>query len=833
MAQNYSVETYRKIEKLFLQLSLYRPMAIDRFEAGTELEYDVTAVEKGNTGKVSLTIEKFVGGGFAGQVYQVRIRDIQTESGPIGGLEKDKLFAMKILIPPSGFSKLFRNFVYWLGFQGPFQPQVNPAAARAGALWQKMIRKGAQVRFGDANTVVDIHAILIDKTMGSCGELSEWIEGRTWRLEVDEHMDYLRLWRRGRKVTPENLESPEYRKKHRFMHDFVTLLHDMGAPEFARQYEWSTLKSQPNCLKRKHTGDDPETGLVAVDFRAGLALLPYLPMSPGDFKLIGKGIARGSLVQFDRGDINKLEQFARSYPDAFENTAEMMDALKINDHEYRESLPDITHNHVRLLYSKSLWGTIIKNYITGWKIKNVISPELADRFQQRKAATIPFFFLGVIPFIGRFFRRLCGQSYWRRHYGSIFSNRDYFKRAVRGKMYEKIISWQRDERLTEKKIRNLLDNLWGCAIHLPLSILPPGLHKFLTDWDYFKDRLAFIFLRPMRLYFNADLREEWLREMVVEGQNKHLLTDEDAKVILAQIEEPYIQKYLKSLAVHICTLPITQVISVIVAAVYVASHPEMPREQSYAIGLGILALFQVIPISPGSLARGLYVVYLVIREKNFKDYNIAVFLSFFKYIGYLAFPIQMAYRYPALARFMAGHWATDAVHIVPVFGERGALMEHSVFCLFYNWPLTIRRKMNSRARMRATKKPRFWHVALWTVLGTALFALIDFLFIQNSGSLPTLRGIWYATLGIPMLAGAFVTLGARGATLGKRIISGVVCGSLMGLFYTLATTMMGNNFDIETGNLIVNFAWRFFIFNVFTVVGILLTEINLPDPEIK
>ena len=60
-----------------------------------------------------------------------------------------------------------------------------------------------------------------------------------------------------------------------------------------------------------------------------------------------------------------------------------------------------------------------------------------------------------------------------------------------------------------------------------------------------------------------------------------------------------------------------------------------------------------------------------------------MFLGFFKYIGYLAFPIQMTYRYPALARFMAGHWATEAVHVVPVFGERGALLEHKIFNLFY------------------------------------------------------------------------------------------------------------------------------------------------------
>jgi hypothetical protein len=108
----------------------------------------------------------------------------------------------------------------------------------------------------------------------------------------------------------------------------------------------------------------------------------------------------------------------------------------------------------------------------------------------------------------------------------------------------------------------------------------------------------------------------------------------------------------------------------------------------------------------------LYVLFLVIKERNFKDYSIALFLAFFKYVGYLAFPIQMTYRYPTLARFMAGHWATESVHVVPVFGESGALLEHGVFCLFYNWPLTIRRHMDLRAQKRALMRPRYWHAAV-------------------------------------------------------------------------------------------------------------------------
>ena len=104
---------------------------------------------------------------------------------------------MKILVPPSGFSTFFRNFLYWVGFQGPFQLQVNPAAARAGALWQKFIRRAAKIRFGDENTIVDIHATFVDEKIGSCGELSEWVDGRTWRLEVDDRMDLLRRWAKG------------------------------------------------------------------------------------------------------------------------------------------------------------------------------------------------------------------------------------------------------------------------------------------------------------------------------------------------------------------------------------------------------------------------------------------------------------------------------------------------------------------------------------------------------------------------------------------------------------------------------------------------------------
>ena len=697
MAKEYSVEVYKELEARFRATRLYRPMRIARYDAGTELIYDVRGVEQAGTARVHLVVEKFVGGGFAGQVYQVKVLEIEAEDGSIGTLEVGRLYAMKILTPPSGFSRLFRNMLYWVGFQGPFQLQVNPEAARAGALWQKFVRRGAKIRFGDDGAVVDIHATFVDDRLGSCGELSEWVDGRTWRLEVDERLDLLKQWSRGKAVDEQYVGSAEYRAKRQFMADFVKLLHDMGGYELARQYEWSTCKSQPNCLKRQSTEDNPSGGLVAVDFRAGLALLPFLPMSPGDFKLIVEGLMRGSVVQFDRGNVDKLEDFMQANSDEFVDMRQMLEELKAAEQVYRDSVPDITHNHVRLLYSGRLWSTMLTSAVTGWKVRNLVDQRCQQKLRSSRALTLLFFAIGLVPFLGGFVRRIWGREDWRKHYREMLTNWGYLTRAIRARIAEKVITWHRAGRVSPGRALRLQEYLWRFLCHLPLSILPAGFHRFLTDWAFFKDKLHYIFVRPIKLYFSAKLREQWLRDMVTEGKTKHILTNRDAETILSHLYEPYIQRYLVSLVVHLLTLPLTQIVSVIAAWIYY-------RKTGDELGAGgILVLFQVIPISPGSIARGLYAVGIAIYDRSFKDYNIAVFLSFIKYIGYLAFPIQMTYRYPALARFMAAHWATSAVHIVPVFGERGALLEHWVFCLFYNWPLTIRRRMRKRAEIRSAR----------------------------------------------------------------------------------------------------------------------------------
>ena len=831
MSKDNSIDVYRYLEKEIGQLDLHRPMRMERYEAGTDLLYDIATVDSAQTAKAHMTIKKFVGGGFAGQVYQVEITKIDSTTEPIDSLNVGGVYAMKILIPPSRFSLLFRNLLYWIGFQGPFQLQVNPAAARAGALWQKFIRRAAKTQFGTENAVVDIHATFVDKTLGSCGELSEWVEGRTWRLEVDDHLDELKRWIKGKDTDSQKLGSPEYRAKLVFMRQFVELLHQIGAHEFARQYEWSTWKSQPNCLKRNEALESPTDGLTAVDFRAGLALLPFLPMSPGDFKLILTGLVRGSLVQFDRGNTEKLKSFIKEHQNDFAGMDNMLSELESAEETYRNSLPDITHNHLRLFYSPRLWSTMLHSAATGWRVKNLINRQCRDNLHRSKTKTILFLMLGLIPFIGRFFRRIWGQPFWRDHYINLFKSTNYLRRAFRVKFIEKLINWHRDGRVNDSNALAVANHTWRCVYHWPLSLLPAGLHRLLTDWQFAKERLDYYLRRPVRLYFNSDLREQWLRDMVTEGKEKHLLSNEDADVILSQIKEPYIQKYLKSLAVHVCTLPVTQVVSLMVAVYFVAQNPQLSWKEAIGLAGFILVAFQLTPISPGSLVRGFYVLYLVIKERNFRDYNIAVFLGFFKYIGYLAFPIQMTYRYPALARFMAGHWATEAVHVIPVFGETGALLEHKIFNLFYNWPLTIRRRMRKRSEIRARLRPRYWHIVLCALVSTGLFSFYDWVYLDQFGNLPGLKVIWALAVIVPLLIGVITTLGAGGAPLWRRIAGAALCSVVVGLFSVVPAGLWGANEPIGSSTIAIISVWRAFVFTIVAVLSVLMTEIIMPEPQ--
>jgi hypothetical protein len=778
---------------------------------------------------------------------------------------------MKILVPPEESKRKFRDALYAVGFQAPFSMQSHPPAARAGALWQKLVRRAAKLKFGTEDAVKDIFCTFIDSRLGSCGELSEWVEGRQWRFESDNYLDIRRLWRQGLPVPQAHLGSAEYRAKKTFMAQLVELLHDMGAPELARQYEWYTCKSQPNVMKRDGHDNDPAAGLTAMDFRAGLTLLPFLPMSPGDFPLIWRGLKRGSLVQFDRPDMDRFGQFIADHPADFADLADAVAELKAAEHGYRESMVDVTHHGARLLRDRPLWRTILDSTIASWRLRNLTDNAATVALRKSTPLTLGYIaafvgvpmlaalwmlavaagclahwhwptggnwaaiiFAGAICVLASKVRRAAGRIDYRKHYENMISDSDYLRRALRAHRMESLVAWVRAGRVREGDALAMTEDLVLYLAHLPLSILPAGLHRFITDPQAFRAGVRAVFVRPVELYFKPQAREEWLRQMVADGQKKGMVTPDDAATIEANLAEPYIQKYLKALAVHVCLMPVGHLVSLTVGIFLAMKYGHSLSERAYYTAL-VLAAFQVTPISPGSILRGLYVLYLMIRERNFKDYNIAVCVAFFKYIGYLAFPIQMAYRYPALARFMACHWATGAVHHVPVFGEHGALLEHAAFDAFYNFPITFRRRAAQRDQVRSTLAPRFLPTAMFAVGGALALAVGDAVFLGVARHVPHLKEMWFLMPPVALAGGYLTAFRAGGMRTLRRIFLGVGCGVGMGILNGLANRAIAvaagmnpwtEDFARDLG---IGIFWRVFLFGLLAAIGAIVEELRVSD----
>jgi hypothetical protein len=298
-----------------------------------------------------------------------------------------------------------------------------------------------------------------------------------------------------------------------------------------------------------------------------------------------------------------------------------------------------------------------------------------------------------------FVLRLRGHRQYREHIRRALTGRDYFRRALRAKAAEKLVIWHRTGRVSDERALALVDRpLRFWLQRFFLGWLPATWHRAMTEprwvWSLIREKVRY-FLQFLR---DPPFRERWLLEEVRLGHAEGMLTADEAQRIAGQVKDPYIQKYLRCLAVHLCTVPVTQVVMLVVGALvtsWALVSQDLTWPEAVALGVAAAAVVQLLPISPGSMARGLFVVFLMVKERDIRNYRVAAPVSFLHVIGYLAFPLQMVAHNPALARFLAGRWAKSMVHFVPVFGESGGLLEHGVFDLFFNMPLSVRRRFRT------------------------------------------------------------------------------------------------------------------------------------------
>jgi hypothetical protein len=96
-----------------------------------------------------------------------------------------------------------------------------------------------------------------------------------------------------------------------------------------------------------------------------------------------------------------------------------------------------------------------------------------------------------------------------------------------------------------------------------------------------------------------------------------------------------------------------------------------------------------------------------------------------------------------------------------------------------------------------------------------------------------MRAMWALVVFLPLFSGAVVTLGAGGATLWKRLMGAIGCATAVGVFYTVLTPLFGHGQAIEISKMVINCVWRVFVFTILSAIGVLMTELKLPEPNPK
>jgi hypothetical protein len=93
--------------------------------------------------------------------------------------------------------------------------------------------------------------------------------------------------------------------------------------------------------------------------------------------------------------------------------------------------------------------------------------------------------------------------------------------------------------------------------------------------------------------------------------------------------------------------------------------------------------------------------------------------------------------------------------------------------------------------------------------------------------------IWLLVLLLPLICGSIITLGAGGASLGKRVIAAAVGAALIGVLYGVLSPVFISIAPIGPDDIAINCIWRVFVFTILSVIGMLLTELKLPEPEVN
>lgn len=597
---------------IFQRELLIRPRA-RHFDIGESIETDVVEINPNGSFNAAFRILEKKGEGYAGQVYKT----VDETTG--------NTYALKALRPEDESKEKIRNLFFRLCFAGNFAPATNESALRYGLLWQTLLRRGAQARFGDTSIIPEPYGYFWSDKLETFVEVHEWVEGHIPVPDSTIHN----------------------RKKRDFMDGMVGLANDMGAYQLARQYKWWTMLAGANVVERE------DGSQVAIDWRSGVALPFFLPMSPGDVPIIVDNLRHGHFANYDHANFSKLDAFVGENNNAFVDLTSQVEELKELDRKYRSSIRETT--------------------LADWQREFQMDEDVVRELSRSPLAYRAHLLLDGIPLFGKLTNRLSSSEVYRAHAKQIMADGEYRDVWFSNHQTHDLDTWKHRDRVTPDKAQELSQKAWLYLLHkVFFSHMPSSIQK-ATDNKELMQMLKKLGT-PIRIAFNEEEQIQWLENRINEGVELRLLNDEQAEMLHRQSRERRMRSYVKELAffwpaIEIICLPTYPLI-------YMLSGGDM----------SLTGAAMASPVTSSGVLRVLYTATRMVgdipeavREKSLKSVksrSMGIIVAPWSKIGGLFIPAQMVTHYPEMARFLTSYLTIKAARNVPVYGVEGGAVEY-------------------------------------------------------------------------------------------------------------------------------------------------------------
>ena len=631
------------------------------YTAGMLIERLVYGLDGRSCGSEQFRIHRAIGSGFAGQVYQ---------AAPAGHVLSAQKVALKVLFPRSRWKDMFRSALFRLSYQTAFAPRLCEEAVRAGLAWQQLIRVGAGIELGSVEAVVRPLGYMWCNALCSFIEIQEWIEGRSPRPGLPAR------------------SFDEVQALHTFMANLARLCKRMGALGVARQYEWYTFVSQANVLVREviPAGMLP---FVGIDWRPGLAVPFFLPLSPTHARIIMKGLGRGRLVHYDEVDFALLDEYVQTHEEMFLAHLDLINQLKSDDALYRARLPDLWHRVPRLLNHSMQTHDLRQASVQNWLTMGYITPRTAMQWERSRAVFAAAFLLDNTPLIGKVLMRLSGRPDYRKHLRLLFVDSVYRRETCAAWQRDDVADWLASGRITASRAGRLQLRFGHYLLEkLGLSWLPAGWHRLATDSAARQDWVRRLIKNPLRLLFRPAYRSIWLQDIIRRQRAGGMINTGQARLLGEQTREPQAASFIADAAFTAGLDLFSRLVYLLLSLYGLTTRNFWPL---------LIALLG--PVPPSGAVRFVFAMQKLarllpstVRRRDWaflRAQLVGVTIAPWRWVGNLYAPVEMFLYYPLLSLLLANYFLSKMVNAIPVLGGNSKLLAFWIFYLTYSLPLSI------------------------------------------------------------------------------------------------------------------------------------------------